>query len=107
MNDSELNLQAVTIFKKAALYIRTYGWQVTGMGTYGLPRCSMGALASAHETKKWNINLSKLMYRKLYEELNGLTLTEFNYKHSNGDSVAVLYECVASQMFLDVKSSAL
>lgn len=91
-------MQAATLFEKAAIYIRTYGWQVTGMSTYGLPRCSMGALASAHDAKRWNKNLSKLMYTKLYKELDGLTLTDFNYKHKNGEKVAQLFEMVANKL---------
>lgn len=98
MSDKELNSQAAIIFENAASYIRTYGWQVKGMGEHGKPRCSMGALASSYRTKRWNSKISELMYRKLYEELDGLTLTKFNFKHRNGEKVAQLFEQVSSKL---------
>ncbi len=98
MNGIEINQQASNIFRKAAMYIRTYGWQVTGMSKYGLPRCSMGALASAHNDVIWNKELAEFMYEKLYEELDGLTLTEFNYKYRSGEKVAELFDKVAKNL---------
>lgn len=96
--DEALAFQASGIFGKAASYIRNYGWQVSGMGQHGKPRCSMGALASAHSDKIWDKNLSSLMYRELYKELDGLSLTEFNWKHNNGEKVAQLFEQVATKL---------
>lgn len=98
MDDINIALQAADIFKKAADYIRYYGWQVTGMGYYGGPRCSMGALASAHPDEVWDGDLSDLMYQMLYGELDGIGLTEFNYKHKDGERVAQLFEQVATKL---------
>ena len=98
MNDIETYQQAVSIFRRAASYIRTYGWQVTGMSRHGLPRCSMGALASAHDEAIWDHGLAELMYEKLYDELDSLSLTEFNYKYKNGEKVAKLFERVARNL---------
>lgn len=97
---SEVNIQnqAANIFLVAAQYIRDYGWQIEGMSCDGKPRCSMGALASAYTEPKWDSQLSELMYKSLYEELNGISLTQFNHKHKNGEKVAKLYECVASKL---------
>lgn len=89
---------AARIFMDAAAYIRTYGWQKTGMGIYGQPRCSMGALASAHREQKWDRNLSALMYRELKAELHGLSLTQFNYRYDDGEKVARLFESVAMRL---------
>lgn len=90
-----LDAQASDIFLKAAAYIRKYGWRVEGMSRHGQPRCSMGALASVGPSGKWDDNLSKLMYDKLYKELNGLSFTQFNHKFQNGEKVACLYENIA------------
>ena len=95
MDKVVLRSQAAAIFKHAAAYIRAYGWQVTGMSRHGLPRCSMGALASAHRDKMWDKELAELMYSQLYEELDGLTLTEFNYRYNDGEKVAQLFDKVA------------
>lgn len=95
---SEVHSQAADIFEKAATYIREYGWQVTGMGRHGMPRCSMGALASAHPDVIWDKELSVLMHQKLNAELNGLCLTEFNYQFNDGEKVARLFEQVASYL---------
>ncbi len=98
MSEPEIYKQAASIFGKAATYIRTYGWQVTGMSEHRQPRCSMGALASAHRAENWNKNLAKFMYEKLYDELGGLSLTEFNYKYRNGEKVAELFDKVAHKI---------
>ena len=90
--------QSAIIFKDAASYIRKYGWQVSGMSRHGLPRCSMGALASAHRAKQWDPAVARLMYGSLYDELDGLTLTEFNHLHKNGEAVAQLFEAVAEKL---------
>jgi hypothetical protein len=97
MNE-ETALQAAVIFERAADYIREYGWRVTGMSRDGAPRCSMGALASAHPNEAWDEGLSQLMYRKLYEELGGIGLTDFNYKYRDGEKVARLFERVAGKL---------
>ncbi len=97
MQDS-IETLAAAIYLRAASYIRTYGWQVEGMGTHGSPRCSMGAIASAYSEKKWDNNLSQIMYSSLYEELGGLTLTEFNHTYRDGEKVAKLYERVAKRL---------
>jgi len=93
-----VTFQAADIFEAAAAYIREYGWQVTGMSQHGQPRCSMGALASAYPAKSWNPKLSGLMYQKLYQELGGIDLTEFNHKHRSGEEVAQLFERVAANL---------
>ena len=97
MQDSTIYL-AATIYLRAASYIRTYGWQVTGMGVHGGPRCSMGAVSSAYPKKKWDRDLSQIMYSSLYDELDGMTLTAFNYKYRDGEKVAKLYERVARNL---------
>jgi hypothetical protein len=97
-SEQKLKSQAANIFRGAASYIRFNGWQVTGMGTDGKPRCSMGALESATKREVWNKRLASIMYETLYEELNGLTLTEFNYKHQSGERVAELFEKVADKL---------
>jgi hypothetical protein len=81
-----------------AEYIRKYGWQVSGMSANGKPWCSMGALKSAYSKPRWDKELAVLMYNTLYEELNGLSLTQFNYKHKNGEKVAKLYEQTATNL---------
>ena len=91
-------LQAASIFEEAAAYIRRYGWQVTGMSRHGQPRCSMGALASAHFEETWDKNLAKFMYKELYKELHGISLTHFNYKFRDGEKVAQLYEKIALKL---------
>lgn len=91
-------VQAAQIFRNAAAYIRTYGWQVSGMSEHGLPRCSMGALESASNQKRWDPAMAKLMYSTLYDELNGQTLTEFNHRRRNGEAVAQLFDRVASRL---------
>jgi hypothetical protein len=99
MNQGKLPAQGATIFRSAASYIRTYGWQKDGMGRHGQARCSMGALASAYPERKWDKNLAVLMYRTLYKELNGLSLTQFNYKYEDGEKVAQLFERVATKLY--------
>jgi hypothetical protein len=95
MKDTERRARAAIIFLDAASYIRQYGWQKEGMGEDGKPRCSMGALASSYSVKKWDHELSNLMYTELYKKLNGMTLTDFNYRYDDGEMVAKLYEQVA------------
>lgn len=90
--------QAAVIFKRAANYIRAHGWQVSGMSQDGKPRCSMGALASAHKADRWDKNLARLMYDKLYQELGGMSLTEFNEKFRSGEKVARLFERTANHL---------
>jgi hypothetical protein len=94
----EAAVQAADIFERAAVYIRRYGWQVTGMSRHGKSRCSMGALASAHPDEVWDESLAQLMYQELYDELNGIGLTEFNYAHNDGERVAQLFERVAVKL---------
>lgn len=101
MTESELSRQASFIFRRAASYIRRYGWRVSGMSRDGLPRCSMGALASAHKVSIWDKKLAKLMHQTLYEELDGLTLTEFNYKYNDGEMVARLFDHVATELSIN------
>jgi hypothetical protein len=98
MDEEELKHKAAQIFINAAQYIRKSGWQVSGMGENGKPRCSMGALASANPDRKWDKNLAELMYESLYMELNGLSLTQFNYKYNNREKVARLYERTAHSL---------
>lgn len=94
----QLRPQAAVIFRRAAAYIRRYGWQEKGMGLHGQPRCSMGALASAHHTSKWNDHLSALMYSALKTELHGLSLTQFNHRTGSGEAVARLFERTAAHL---------
>jgi hypothetical protein len=98
MKQKRIEDQAAMVFLKAASYIRKYGWRKEGMSKHGQPRCSMGALASAHSRQQWNKNLSVLMYKALYEELSGLSLTQFNCKYQSGEKVAELYERVAEKL---------
>lgn len=98
MSEGKTTALAAAIFLKAAAYIRTYGWQKEGMGFYGAPRCSMGALASAYPKQRWDERLSRLMYRTLYDELGGISLTQFNYKYMDGEKVAELFEQVAIKL---------
>jgi hypothetical protein len=88
-------LKAAEIFLNAALYIRNYGWQETGMSSHGKPRCSMGALASAHQTEEWDPEIADLMYKTLYDQLDGINLTEFNARAQSGEDVATLFEQTA------------
>lgn len=98
MSEVEVKKEAANIFLKAANYIRKYGWQEKGMGEYGKPRCSMGALASANPKPKWDKDMASLMYKALYKELKGMSLTQFNHKYKNGEKVARLYEQVAKSL---------
>ena len=98
MNESVARELAADIFRKAATYIRTYGWQVSGMSEHGKPRCSMGALASVGPVGEWDEGLAELMYRELYDELGGIGLTEFNHRYKNGEMVAQLFERVAARL---------
>lgn len=98
MSREETISQAAKTFLKAASYIRQYGWQKTGMSVHGQPRCSMGALESANPKARWDRKLSSLMYNSLYQELNGMTLTQFNYRYNNGEKVAQLYDRVAASL---------
>lgn len=91
-----LKSRSAKIFRKAALYIRTYGWRVSGMSSHGKARCSMGALESAYSRDRWEPLLAVLMYDTLYDQLNGETLTEFNHRVQNGEAVAKLYERTAA-----------
>ncbi len=68
------------------------------MSEDGLPRCSMGALASANTACIWNKELAERMYQSLNEGLDGLTLTEFNYKCNDGEMVARLFDQVAIKL---------
>jgi hypothetical protein len=96
MVEESTRVKAATIFRKAAAYIRKYGWQEEGMSEDGKPRCSMGALASAYPKETWEKDLSSLMYDSLNSELHGLTLTEFNHKANNGGVVAKLFDRTAT-----------
>lgn len=98
LKTNNIRIKAAKIFLAAANYIRQYGWQVSDMGTHGGPRCSMGALASANPEAKWDKKLAALMYRTLYYELQEGTLTEFNKRVNNGESVARLFEQVARSL---------
>jgi hypothetical protein len=98
MDEGTTGKLAANIFQDAAIYIRTYGWQVSGMSEHGKPRCSMGALASAYPVDHWDVELAELMYKTLYEELGGIGLTEFNYHHKDGEKVAQLFERVAAKL---------
>jgi hypothetical protein len=98
MKEGRTVFEAADIFQKAATYIRTYGWQVTGMSQHGMPRCSMGALASAHQDPIWDEDLADLMYQQLYDVLNGISLTEFNHKYQDGEKVAQLFDQVAAKL---------
>jgi hypothetical protein len=96
MVEESTRVKAATIFRKAAAYIRKYGWQKEGMSEDGKPRCSMGALASAYPKDTWEKDLSSLMYESLNSELHGISLTEYNHKVRNGRAVAKLFERTAS-----------
>jgi hypothetical protein len=98
MTQNKIESEAATIFRKAAAYIRRYGWQQEGMGEDGLPRCSMGALDSAYPNVEWDKQLASVMYERLYEELNGLSLTQFNSKYKSGEKVAYLFEKTAAKI---------
>lgn len=94
---------AAQVFCKAADYIRKHGWQVSGMAVHGAPRCSMGALESAHEDIIWDKGLSSLMYKVLYQELRGESLTEFNHRVQDGETVALLFEHVAHTILKNIR----
>lgn len=98
MVEERTRVKAATIFRKAAAYIRKYGWKVEGMSEDGKPRCTMGALASAYPKEKWEKDLSSLMYDSLNTELHGISLTEFNRKVPNGTAVAKLFERTAAYL---------
>jgi hypothetical protein len=98
MSERKLKKNAAQVFLRAAAYIRKHGWQVSGMSEYGKPRCSMGALESAYPKARWEEDLATLMYETLYKQLNGISLTQFNYKYKNGEKVAKLYERVAASL---------
>lgn len=98
MKNNQVRTQAAGIFVKAAAYIRQYGWQEEGMGEDGQPRCSMGALDSAQPRGEWDPSTAELMYRSLSDELNGLSLTQYNHKVKSGEKVAQLYERVAARL---------
>lgn len=87
--------KASHIFLAAAQYIESIGWQEKGMGVHGGPRCSMGALASAHLDAIWDPQLSAIMYAALVRELQGISLTEFNRRARNGTDVARLLRSAA------------
>jgi len=96
---TEVEARAAEIFLRAAAYIKKYGWQKEGMGEYGGPRCSMGALEAAGPPRTdWDDNLSKFMYEALSQELGSISLTRFNSKYMSGEKVAQLYEKVASKI---------
>jgi hypothetical protein len=101
----ELDSKAAQIFINAAEYIRNYGWQVSGMSQHRKPRCSMGALKSAYPKLKWEKDLASIMYSTLYKELNGISLTQFNYNHNDGEKVAQLYEKVACSLSITSKTA--
>lgn len=101
MSRAKLKAKAADIFLNAAQYIKKYGWQVSGMGEYAQPRCSMGALASAYPKKRWEPELAKLMYSQLYEQLNGISLTEFNYKYQDPSKVIALFTKTAKSLMND------
>ena|SRR5581483_9878999 len=98
MINAQARLQAAGIFLSAADYIRQFGWQKEGMGEYGQPRCSMGALASANPEVVWDKDTSKLMYDVLYEMLEGMSLTQYNSKFQSGEKVAKLFERTARKL---------
>jgi hypothetical protein len=98
MREWKMESQAARIFLRAAAYIRKYGWQKEGMSKHGQPRCSMGALASAHPQEEWDKNLAGLMYETLYEELAGMSLTQYNHEFKSGEKVARLYERTAKKL---------
>ena len=97
----EARFEAARLFKLAAKYIRLFGWQEKGMGIYGQPRCSMGTLNSA-QVGKWNTDVSKIMFSQLNNELNGMSLTQYNHKVQNGESVARLFEKTGSTILTSI-----
>jgi hypothetical protein len=98
MIHNEVELEAANIFRKAAAYIRRYGWQQEGMGEHGAPRCSMGALDSAYPQIEWDKELASLMYTVLYDELGGISLTQFKSKYRSGEKVAHLFDRTAVRL---------
>lgn len=98
MTREGLKQEAAGILQRAAAYIRRYGWQEEGMGDYGAPRCSMGAIDSACPRGRWNDQVAELLYESLYCELDGLSLTQYNHKFQDGEKIAQLYERVATAL---------
>jgi hypothetical protein len=98
MSEQGLRKQAARIFLRAADYIRQYGWQEEGMGEYGRPRCSVGALDSAKPRGEWDPKVSELAYKTLNQELKGLSLTQYNHKVHDGEKVARLFERTARKL---------
>ncbi len=98
MEREDTQTQAAYIFLRAAAYIRQYGWQEKGMSAHGKPRCSMGALASAHPVKRWDEDMAILMYEALTNYLKDTSLTAFNSKAGSGEKIARLYEQVAASL---------
>lgn len=99
MSEVEARTLGATIFRRAAVYIRSYGWQEKGMNIHGQPRCSMGALSSAYPGR-WDANLADVMYGTLKKELRGLSLTQFNHRTRSGEAVARLYDRAADSLRL-------
>lgn len=91
---SDIYKQGAEIFFNAASYIEEYGWQISGMSEYGRPRCSMGALASAHREAVWDKDLSELMYDELSRALNGVPLSVFNEHARDSHDVVLLFRKV-------------
>ena len=104
MYSEEICKKAASIYLKAADYVRTYGWQVKGMGKHGEPRCSMGALESAYPKAVWEKELSNVMYENLYETLGDISFSEFNLTVKSNNDVIKLFEKMAKA---DMKKSAL
>lgn len=98
MVEDSTRVKAATIFRRAAAYIRQYGWQKEGLSEDGKPRSSMGALASAYPKDTWEKDLSSLMYDSLNSELHGISLTEYDHKVRNGLAIAKLFERTASSI---------
>jgi hypothetical protein len=98
MRRSQIQSQAAELFLKAAAYIRQYGWQEEGMGEYGQPRCSMGALDSACPRGEWQPEVAEVMFEELNHELHGMSLTQYNHKFHDGEKVAQLYEQAAQDL---------
>jgi hypothetical protein len=98
MSERDFRTKAASVFLGASAYIRKYGWQREGMSRHGKPRCSMGALESSYPRRKWNKKLAETMYKALYKQLGGITLTEFNHKFNNGEKVANLFERTARSL---------
>ena len=97
-----LSQEAAQIFLDAADYIEKYGWQKTEMSEHGKPRCSMSALTSVQPKVVFDCALSALMFEALYDELGGITLTEFNEQAKNGSEVALLFRKTATKLHDDI-----